>query len=253
MKRYSWFLALALAFLTTGWTHAFDIGAPSVMVPVVAHVHGKHSTEWRTDLWISNSSNVEKDITVTYYPNGDTPSSFTTHIGIYSTIEIDDVVLSQFGKDSSQGMLVLTTEGTSGFSARARIYNTGNPLGEFGQFVPGLPLTSCKRESYIPGVSGIGGNRANIGIANPTDHAFSCSVSVTDGDNNSLGGAPVQVPAHSVVQVNDIFATFNIAPRGNVQIRITTGDNNNVIYAYASIVRDVTGDAIFIFGTSPNA
>jgi len=237
------------------WAQAIKIDGPTVVVPVVIHGPGAQSTQWRTDLWISNSCNVEKDITATYYPNANasSPSSFTIHMGMWSTIEIDDVVLSRFGFDNSRGLLLLTTPGNSGFSARARIYNSGNPAGEFGQFVPGLALSNCNREAFIPGISGVDGNRANLGIANPTDHAFSCSVGLSDGDNNFIGGATVEVPAHSVVQVNDVFSTWGISPQSNVQVRITTGSNNNVIYAYASIVRDGTGDAIFIFGTSPNS
>lgn len=245
--------AVALVLFVAGWAHAIKISGTTVLVPVVMHGPGHQSTQWRTDLWISNSSSLEKDITVTYYPNQGASSSFTTHIGPWTTIEIEDVVLSRFGSDDSKGLLLLTTEGSSGFSARARIYNTGNPAGEFGQYVPGLGQGHWNREGYIPGVSGIDGNRANLGIANPTDHEFSCSVTVDDGDNTSLGGGAVQVPAHSVVQVNDIFAQWGIVPHGNVQLRITSGSNDNPIYAYASVVRDGTGDAIFIFGTSPNS
>ncbi len=252
MKRCSWLFAVALVFLVTGSVQAFNIGGTSLMVPVVIHSPGDQSTQWRTDLWISNSSNVEKDITVTYYPNGGTPSSFTTHIGMWSTIEIDDVVLSQFGDDNSKGLLLLTTEGTSQFSARARIYNAGNPAGEFGQFVPGFPVGYCNRGMFIPGISGINGNRANLGIANLNDQTVHCSVNVYDGDGNHIGGAPVEVPANSVVQVNDIFTSWSIAPQGNVQIRITTTGDYQV-YAYASVVSGGTGDAIYIFGASPNS
>jgi hypothetical protein len=252
MKRYSWIFAVVLMFLAAGWIHALNIGGTSVFIPVVIHSPGAQSTQWRTDLWISNSSNVEKDITVTYYPNGGTPSSFTTHIGMWATIEIDDVVLSQFGDDNSKGLLLLTTEGTSGFSARARIYNTGNPAGEFGQFVPGFPVGICNSGMFIPGLSGINGNRSNIGIANLNDEAVHCAVNVYDGDGNHLGGAPIEVPANSLVQANDIFTAWNIAPQGNVQIRIST-TGNVPIYAYASVVSGGTGDAIYIFGTSPNS
>jgi hypothetical protein len=207
----------------------------------------------RTDLWISNSTSAEKDVTVTYYPNTGASSSFTTHMGVFTTIEIDDVVLSRFGFDDSKGLLLLTTNSESGFSARARIYNTGNPAGEFGQFVPGLGLSYLNRAAFIPGVSGINGNRANVGIANPGDQAFPCYIDVWQGDNLLLRDAVVQVPAHSVVQVNDIFTTWDIAPQSNVQVRITSQNPGSPIYTYASIVRESSGDAIFIFGTSPNS
>jgi len=252
MKRCLFWPAVVVVILSTGWAHAFSIGGTTIVVPVVIHAPGAQSTQWRTDLWISNSSSVEKDVTVTYYPNGAASSSFTTHIGTYQTIEIDDVVLARFGMDDSKGLLMLTTGGSSGFSARARIFNSGDPAGEFGQFVPGIALRYLNRQGYIPGVTGVDGNRANVGIANPSDHTITCSVGFYHGDYSYLGTTTITVPATSVVQVNDIFAAAGVTPVHNVQLRIDGGDKNNPIYSYASIVRDGTGDAIFIFGTSPN-
>jgi hypothetical protein len=252
MRRYSCVFVVAFVLLAAGWAHAISIDGTTVVVPVVMHGHGAQSTEWRTDLWISNQTPFEKDITVTFYPNSASSSSFTTHIGSWSTIEMDDVVLSQFGLDNSKGLLVLTTDDQSGFSAEARIYNTGNPAGEFGEFEPGLGDSLLSDSSRISGITGVNGNRTNIGIANPNDHAFSCSAVVRDGDDTVIGGGTIQLAAYSVVQVNDIFSAWSIAPQGNVQIRFSCGDGNP-IYPYASVVRDGTGDAIFIFGTTPGS
>ena len=246
-------LAAAIVVLAAAPADAIKIGDTTVVVPVAIHGPGAQTTQWRTDLWIANSNNVEKDITVTYYPNGGAPASFTVHVGTYSVVEIQDVVLSRFGLDNSKGLLLLRTEGASGFSAHARIFNTGNPIGEFGQFVPGLGQRFLSIQGFLPGVSGIDGNRANMGIANPTDHEISCQVQVVDGDGAEIARPTVAVPATSVVQVNDIFAAWGIAAQGNIQLRVSTATYDDPFYAYASIVRDGSGDAIFIFGTSPNA
>jgi len=253
MLRCSRNLAAAFVLLSALPASAIRIGDTTVVVPVVIHGPGAQSTQWRTDLWISNSSNVEKDVTVTYYPNGGAPASLTVHLGVYSTVEIDDIVLSRFGLDNSKGLLLLHTDGSSAFSARARIYNTGNPIGEFGQFVPGLGMFYLTREGFIPGVSGVGGNRANFGVANPNDHAISCQVDAYDTDNNPLGHTTLDVPAFTVVQVNDVFSSLGIPPQGSVHLRVSSGLNEDPFYSYASIVRDGSGDAVFIFGTSPNA
>ena len=103
MRRYSCVFVVAFVLLAAGWAHAISIDGTTVVVPVVMHGHGAQSTEWRTDLWISNQTPFEKDITVTFYPNSASSSSFTTHIGSWSTIEMDDVVLSQFGPRQQQG------------------------------------------------------------------------------------------------------------------------------------------------------
>jgi len=57
-----------------------------------------------------------------------------------------------------------------------------------------------------------------------------------------------------VIQYNDIFTRFGIAPRAEVQINIENALVPGVIvYGYASVVRNDSGDAVFIFGTSPNS
>jgi hypothetical protein len=52
-------------------------------------------------------------------------------------------------------------------------------------------------------------------------------------------------------QFNDIFTEFSITPQADVQITFDTFEHQ--VYGYASEVRNDTGDAIFVFGTSPNS
>jgi len=68
-----------------------------------------------------------------------------------------------------------------------------------------------------------------------------------------IGDTTIDVPAFTVVQVNDLFASLGIAPQANVRLRFSNVANEDRFYSYASIVRDGNGDAVFIFGTSPNA
>ncbi len=253
MNRCFSLLAAAFTLLGALQAHAVKIEGLTVVIPVAIHGPGAQSTQWRTDLWISNPSTIEKDITVTYFPNDGPPASFSVHIGTFSTVEIRDVVLTRFGLDNSKGMLLLHTEGASSFSACARIFNTGSSIGEFGQFVPGLGMGYVTRQGFIPAASGVDGNRTNVGIANPNDHAITPLITVSD-ENGALLKAveTLTVPPLTVVQVNDIFTAWGIPPQGNVQLRIDTSSDADTFYAYASIVRDGSGDAIFIFGTSPN-
>jgi len=252
MNKYFRLLATAVVLLAAVPAYAINLDGSTVVIPVAIHGPGAQSTQWRTDLWISNPYTIEQDITVTYYPNSGTPAALSVHIGKLSTIEVRDVVLTRFGLDNSKGMLVLHSEGASRFSAQARIFNTGNPIGEFGQFVPGLGTPWIADQGFIPGVSGIDGNRTNFGIANLNDHAISCRVIVKDGDGTEIGLQTISVPAFSVVQVNDIFASWGIAPHHNVQLEVDSLPAGQGFYAYASVVRDGSGDAIFIFGTAPN-
>jgi len=239
--------------LHSGTVGALRTGGPMVVIPVAMHGPGAESTEWRTDLWISNWSSLPRSIDVTYYPEGGgAPMTFTVPMGTRETVEIIDVVQSRFGLDNSKGLLLLSTDEDSSFEARARIYNTGNPNGEFGQFVPGIAVIWLSHQAYLPGISGVDGNRTNAGIANPNDEDLDVQLRIADSNGTDLVTRhTVTVPARSVVQINDIFAFMGAAPRGNAQLEMNA--SSGLIYGYASVVRTGTGDAIFIFGTSPNS
>ncbi|MEO8218463.1 MAG: hypothetical protein ABI718_15380 [Acidobacteriota bacterium] len=55
---------------------------------------------------------------------------------------------------------------------------------------------------------------------------------------------------YQTIQSSDIFR-FGIAPQADVQVEFNT--SGDLIYGYASEVRNDTGDAIFVCGTSPNS
>jgi hypothetical protein len=246
-------LALTAAFgLASGVGHGYRLDDRTVVIPVVMHGEGAEETEWLTDVWITNWSTIAKDITVAYYPDGAAPMSFVASIGSFETLKIEDIVLSRFGSDQSRGLLVLSTDAQSNFQAQARIYNVGNPAGEFGQFVPGIGLVGLKRQGLLSGLSGVDGNRTNLGIANPNQHDIEASITMYDGGGTALRSQSRTVPALSTLQINNVFGSLGVAPQDNVHIEVATPSNQDIFYAYASVVRTGTGDAILIVGTSPN-
>jgi len=77
---------------------------------------------------------------------------------------------------------------------------------------------------------------------------------IIDRDGAILHTEPVTLAPFQVTQFNDIFTRFGIAPRAEVQVNIENNLVSGVIvYGYASVVRNDSGDAVFVFGTSPNS
>lgn len=251
LKSALWVALLLVA--APGTLQALRISGTEVVIPVVMHGPGAEGTEWRTDLWISNWNSVNHTVEVAYYPEGSgTPMAFTVPLQQWTTVEITDVVLTRFGLDNSKGLLILTSQAQAFFEARARIYNTGHPSGEFGQFVPGLATGLLNRQAYLPGLSGVDGNRTNVGIANPMASDIEVTLWLYGPEGaDLLVERTVTVAARSVLQINDVFGFLGVAGRRNAQLNIT-GFGELTFYGYASVVRAGTGDAIFIFGTSPN-
>ena len=248
MRRLTLSLLVLFSLLPAG--AAFAVSDSTVIIPIIGRFNGVAPSVWRTDVFIGTRG-FAPDLTMTFHPaGGGAPIVRNLTLADYSTLEFPDILLNTFGMTSGSGMLVIKTDGGR-IEARARIYNVGSAAGEFGQAAPGRGLGTLTREAFMWGLSGIGGNRVNIGVANPNDTATTFTIYVADRDNNLLYRQDtIPIAAHQVIQYNDIFGTFGIAPREGVQVVIFTPEAK--IYGYASQVRNDTGDAIFIAGTNPN-
>ena len=231
---------------------ALRLGDERVVIPVIGRFPGSGGTQWRTDVFLCNAYTPGVTFTLRFYPTGAAMLQRTVTVGAYSNAVLTDVVLNTFGLANAGGTLeILSSIPGGSIDARARIYNTGNPAGQFGQNVPGVGYGYLNRQALLYGLSGLNGNRLNIGVANPNDAAVDVTISIRDKDGASLHGRTVNVPAHGYVQYNDIFPLFGIAPREGVTVQFNTLDTR--IYGYASEVRNDTGDAVFVVGLSPNA
>ena len=171
----------------------------------------------------------------------------TVTVPQYAGTTYNDIILNTFGLTTSAGVLEVVGEVVM---ARARIYNTGNPAGQFAQGVPGIAKDFLGRQALLHGISGIAGSRVNVGVANPNNVPIEVGFRVSDASNTTLYSQGVIVPPHSYVQFSDIFNAFGIPAQENVTVQFNTFELP--LYGYSSEVRNDTGDAVFNFGTSPN-
>ena len=229
---------------------AMTIHGTEIVIPVVVHAPGLEGTQWRSDVWIANPYSEVVEVTLTYHPVGGGELVATVDLEEYLGVFLPDIVLETFGLDSSKGMLLVSA--SSRVEARARIYNTGNPCGEFGQSVPGLPLERLSTQGYLSGASTEGETRLNVGFANPTDRTVTVIIQVKDMTTGErFYPDDVVLGPYQVIQVDRIGERWGFSGRNNLAIR-ATNNNGDVYYAYASVVRSDTGDATFIYGTAPN-
>lgn len=245
-------VVLFVFLLLAASAEAVRLSGTTVVVPIIGRFAGAGGTQWRTDLFISNHYSVPKTIVGRLYVTGGGVVERTWVIGDFDDLAFPDVVLNEFGLSSAGGLLVLTTAVESDFDARARIYNSGHPAGEFGQSVPGIGISQLRRQAFMYGLSGVNGNRLNVGVANPTPLSFPVGYSMKNGSGAMLASGSFTLGPFQVVQVNDVFAAWGVAPQANVSVEFSTSLNEHLLYGYASEVRNDTGDAVFIFGQGPN-
>lgn len=239
-------LSLVLIALTAPTADAVRIEGQTIILPVIGRFPGDGGTQWSTDVFIFNPYGDQTTLTLKFYDGG----GLRTHTAVldgYKSLSLSDVVQNTFGMANGGGPLEI--ESTTRIEARARIYNTGNPAGQFGQGVPGIAEDRLSRQASIYGLSGAG-SRVNIGVMNPHDHAVTVSLSVADQNNASLHSETFDVQPHTYRQFSNIFTLFGIPEQDGV--RVSFNEFDDPIYGYASVVRNDTGDAVFIFGTAPN-
>ena len=245
-------LVFVLALLAASAVTAADFTGNEIFIPVVTRVPGAFNSEWRTDLVITNrSETTASQVFVIYEPTGShVPIQVSFQISPLATVTVVDVVLELFDKQEGYGTIwVSPTTGGVTISAYARIYNIGSPAGEFGQMMQGLPIDSLTRTAWLNGVIGIRDNRTNIGIANPNDTAATFSLTWYDKNGVQKGTLANQtVQPFEVNLINNVFSQFGAVPDEGMSIKVSA---NVPIYAYASVIRNDTGDAFTIIGNGP--
>lgn len=244
-------LCFVLAFVPVPEAHALRLGGQRVVVPIIGRFPGAGGTQWQTDLFLSNPYEPGHTVTLRFYPFGEGVQERTVTLGQYSNATLTDVCLNTFGRSNTGGMLEVVTAVDDRIQVRARIYNTGNPAGQFGQNVPGIDFGLLNRQAQMFGLSASAANRLNLGIANPNDNPVTASIVVRSAVNDNLHSSTVTLQPHQVLLINDLASTFGLA----LQEGLTVEVNSPVepIYGYVSEVRNDSGDAVFVFGLSPNA
>ena len=247
MRRLMLGLALAVSLVSAAPLFALRTDGSPIVIPVIGRFPGSGGTQWRTNVFIHNPYEPGQVVTLKFYPGGGAVQEATVNLGKYSSAALNDIVLTTFGRENAGGVLEIYA---NRILARAVIYNSGNPAGQFGQGLPGIPVEFLSRQAFLHGLSGISGSRVNIGAANPNDEPVNVNFYMADKDGLGVYSLTATIPAHGYVQYSDIFNTYHITPQEGLQIDIMS--NGLPIYGYSSEVRNDTGDAIFNFGTNPN-
>jgi hypothetical protein len=237
---------IALAGILFFSTSAF---AGEILIPAVYRGAGANDTLWRTEIVVSNVTEGPLagvvPVTVTLHRDN-TAQDLVLHLSPMEVLAIPDAVHAWFGIENGGGIVRVTWDGDqTRILARARVYNVGEH-GEYGQSIPGLDTWRLVSTHYLPGLSGIDGNRTNVGVSNPTTADALVWIELIDTSGRSRGSFATGIPARSYRQFNDIFSYFQAGPLNAAMVRVAS--TNVPVYAYASIVRNDTGDATFVAG-----
>jgi hypothetical protein len=247
MRRLGAGLLFIVTFALAHEALALNISGEQVVIPVIGRFPGAGGTQWQTDVFIANPGSGSYELILRFYP-ADGLQQRTVTMAPFSVVTLTDICLNLFGRSNTGGMLELDG-GPYTLQARARIYNVGNPAGQFGQSVPGIGRFALGRQAFMYGLASSAANRLNVGVANPGDVPARVDIFVRNAAGESVGTREVTVQPKQYTQINDIANALGIPHQDGLSVDMISAE---LIYGYVSDVRNDTGDAVFVFGLSPN-
>jgi plastocyanin len=236
--------ALVLVSLLIFASNAFS---KEVWLSVVGSVNG--SSVFRTDTRILNPS-ATKDISIDayFFVNGNqtnaTPAKKTITVTKRQMVALDDVVSALF---TTSGLGAIRLVSDDDFIATTRIYADKGSSGTLGQFVPGLDISSAKKNGAILQLKNLGTTfHTNVGAVNPNNATANVTWRVYDKNNNQVGsGKSETMPPMSVISPQPMAAYLN-AGTADLSESWVSYTSDQPIFAYGTVSDDRTSDPTLI-------
>jgi hypothetical protein len=221
-------------------------------IPAVAHVTGTNDAAWRTDLEVCSvgSENVRfrAELLETGRDNSD-PQAATFNLQAGSCARYRDVVRSVFGR-AGTGALRITAE-TGTVAASSRTYTESATGGTYGQYVAavsGLGAYYSDLFQLAQSVDGGRGFRTNVGLVNTTPQPITVTLEIQTHDRTTLHQVVAELEPFEHRQLNRVMRGLTGYDLANARIEVSSRTNDERFFAYASVVDNVTGDAVYIPG-----
>jgi len=241
-------------------TLAFAAGAEAQLsadwiVAAAAHTPGVAGTFWQSDLSLQNPHEFDLPVVIQLLPS-DTANWEVATINLtlypWETFNLWDALGQDwFAHGGTAAMLVYADTSldcdpitSCEFLVTSRTY-TLDPRGfggEFGQTIPGADVWSGVDWStfgYAAGILNDGANfRCNAGVASWTAGWTTVQVDVQDAAGNILETLVLDVPPFGHVQER----LPTILTGGTLVFFLVDGPNDALVFPYASVVDQLTGD-----------
>ncbi len=236
-------------------TVAAAASAQTLYIPASANAEGVNQTRWKTDLQLKAMGEAAATVTIELLEsrqNNSNPVAVEHTVGAGESLRLTDLLDAEF---SFTGTAALRLTATSGeILATSRTFNDA-PAGTYGQTVPAVAdvdgigfgtMSNLIQLSRSPDPSA--GFRTNIGLVNLVGSRTVVDLDLYSADGAHLGVLSHNLKAYEHRQLNDAFqlAGADDVPDGYAVVRTTSEEGRFI--AYASVVDNGSGDAVFILG-----
>jgi len=214
----------------------------SYFLPILASAKGAQNSNWKTAIFIYNTSDKDQKIILNYYYNN---QEFKKEINLspYEIIYNENPLSEWFQLEESFGGLKIEAE--EPLKIYARIYNESNE-GTFGQSYKAFSHSYKKEEEvYFTGIFISNEKRTNFGATNFGEKSSILDLSLYDQYGNFLGSKEITLNPKQNLQysIKEIFPSVSLLNAGFLQLEIKEGEE---VIPYISVITNKANDGIFI-------
>ncbi|HEX7152387.1 MAG TPA: hypothetical protein VF618_12940 [Thermoanaerobaculia bacterium] len=142
--------------------------AATIVVPAAGSGPGANNSRWQSELTIHNTGSTQAIVMLTFHEAKSSTSPQALTIGAKSTVSLDDVVRTRFGKDVATGGILIGVADADlrRLAVNSRTFNE-SAEGEFGQDIPGVRSTDAATSGdviVLAAPSSVGATRFNFGV-----------------------------------------------------------------------------------------
>jgi hypothetical protein len=251
--------ALLVIALATASPLAAQLSA-DWMVAAAAHTAGVRGTFWSTDLSLHNPHEYELPVIVQVLPSDSVNYDVVTWsltLLPWETVNLWDALGPQgLAVNGTAALLAYADPGLACdpiedchllVTSRTWTPAPGTSLGEFGLTVPGIGAErggSWSTLSYAAGILNDGDAfRCNVGVASWSDGWTSVRMDVQDSLGNIIASEVFEVPPFGHTQRRLDTAVTG----GSLVFYLESGPDTALIFPYATVINQETGDASFFY------
>ncbi len=247
-----------------GWSLFIEASQPpaaptatTAVIPVVAHVYGAHGALWNSDVRIFNPSpDTTAEARLYFVPSSADGTQTYRHSELvlpqHTILDLPDVVARRFAEAAPRGTLIVQTT-APGLVVSSRTFTGDAASGSYGQFIGSvLPsqLTGLGEPPLVIGELGAGDDiRTNFGLTEVAGASTTVTVARFDGATGVPLAAPVVITVAPFSNFQLGLAQHPGSSPSYATVTVTAGAGR--ITAYASLVDNHTGDAVFIPAVQP--
>ncbi len=218
-----------------------------------ANVAGLNGTLWETDLEVHNGGSIPTTFTVQLLESGQantSPESKTFELAPQHSMRYENAFDSLFAFEGSGALRVLVDNDDVLVTSRTF---TRSAAGSYGQAIPAHSAEDAVsygetgrliQLSYSEANNA--GFRTNLGFLNPGMAGITVIADLYRADDQFLGSIEVELASLEQHQVTNAFSSVTDSNVDVAYAVVWTDTPGGRFFAYASVVDNLTGDAVFV-------